>query len=192
MRKKVSFDYYVLLFFLVSFFGWGWEVMLYLVREGRFVNRGILSGPWLPIYGAGGLFLYLLFANPLLNSRLSGGQHDGRIRNPLFVFLISMTVCSVLEYLAGHFLEKTWGVKWWDYSGMPFNLNGHICLMSCLMFGIGGLFLVFFLLPVYTGLYHRIPEKVRLAAGLFLLGAFVMDAARSADFPNIGKGITYR
>lgn len=51
MRKKVSFDYYVLLFFLVSFFGWGWEVVLYLVREGRFVNRGILSGPWLPIYG---------------------------------------------------------------------------------------------------------------------------------------------
>ena len=140
MRKKVSFDYYVLLFFLVSFFGWGWEVVLYLVREERFVNRGILSGPWLPIYGAGGLFLYLLFSNPLLVGLLSGRrQADGRIRKPISVFLISMTVCSVLEYMAGSLLEKAWGVKWWDYSGMPFNLNGHICLMSCLMFGIGGL-----------------------------------------------------
>ena len=184
MREKVSFDYYVLLFFLVSFFGWGWEVCLYLVREGRFVNRGILFGPWLPIYGAGGLFLYLLFSDLLLGKR-------GK-RKPLPIFLISMTVCSVLEYLAGALLEKEWGVKWWDYSGMPFNLNGHICLMSCLMFGVGGLFLIFFLLPVYTGLYHKIPEKARLAAGLLLLGLFVMDAAHSADFPNIGRGITYR
>lgn len=193
IRKKVSFDYYVLLFFLVSFFGWGWEVVLYLVREGRFVNRGILSGPWLPIYGAGGLFLYLLFRNPLLKSLVSGKrQADGRIRKPLPVFMISMTVCSVLEYLAGSLMEKAWGIKWWDYSGMPFNLNGHICLMSCLMFGIGGLFLVFFLIPVYTGLYRRMPEKVRLAAALLLLGLFIMDAAHSADFPNVGKGITYR
>ena len=184
MREKVSFDYYVLLFFLVSFFGWGWEVCLYLVREGRFVNRGILFGPWLPIYGAGGLFLYLLFSDLLLGKR-------GK-RKPLPIFLISMAVCSVLEYLAGALLEKEWGVKWWDYSGMPFNLNGHICLMSCLMFGVGGLFLIFFLLPVYTGLYHKIPEKARLAAGLLLLGLFVMDAAHSADFPNIGRGITYR
>ena len=56
MRKKVSFDYYVLLFLFVSFLGWMWEVGIYLVRDGAFVNRGILSGPWLPIYGAGALF----------------------------------------------------------------------------------------------------------------------------------------
>ncbi|MCM1174134.1 MAG: putative ABC transporter permease [Blautia sp.] len=183
MRKKVSFDYYVLLFFLVSFLGWGWEVCLYLVREGRFVNRGILSGPWLPIYGAGGLFLYFLFS-----ALMPGGWK----RKQLPVFLLSMAFCSVLEYLAGSLLERAWGVKWWDYSGMPFNLNGHICLMSCLMFGIGGLFLVFVLLPAYTGLYHRMPEKARLAAGLLLLGLFIMDAAHSADFPNAGRGITYR
>ncbi len=48
MRKKVSFDYYVLLFLFVSFLGWMWEVGIYLVRDGAFVNRGILSGPWLP------------------------------------------------------------------------------------------------------------------------------------------------
>lgn len=53
MKAKVSFDYYVLLFFLVSFLGWVWEVCIYLVRDGQFVNRGILSGPWLPIYGEG-------------------------------------------------------------------------------------------------------------------------------------------
>lgn len=178
MKAKVSFDYYVLLFFLVSFLGWVWEVCIYLVRDGQFVNRGILSGPWLPIYGAGTLFLYLLLRRWK--------------RRPLPVFLISMTVCSLLEYLAGFFLEKAWGIRWWDYSDMPLNLDGHVCLMSGLMFGLGGLFLVFFLIPVYTGLYHKIPEKVRLAAVFLLLGIFVADAAHGADFPNIGQGITYR
>lgn len=175
--KRISFDYYVLLFFLISFLGWVWEVGIYLVRERRFVNRGILSGPWLPIYGVGALFLYLLL-RPWK-------------RRPIPVFLISMTVCSLLEYLAGFFLEKAWGIRWWDYSGMFLNLDGHVCLMSSLMFGLSGLFLVFFLIPVYAGLYHKIPEKGRLAAGLFLIGLFVMDAAHSADFPNIGSGITY-
>lgn len=175
--KRESFDYYVLLFFLVSCLGWIWEVGIYLVREGKFVNRGILSGPWLPIYGAGALFLYLLL-RPFK-------------RRPLSVFLISMTVCSLLEYLTGFFLERAWGVRWWDYSGMFLNLGGHVCLVSSLLFGCGGLFLVFVLIPVYTGLYHKIPEKGRLAAILILLGLFVMDAAHSADFPNFGRGITY-
>ena len=177
MRKKVSFDYYVLLFLFVSFLGWMWEVGIYLVRDGAFVNRGILSGPWLPIYGAGALFLYFLLRQWK--------------RRPALVFLISTTVCSLLEYLAGFFLEKAWGVRWWDYSGMYLNLDGHVCLMSGLMFGLGGLFLVFVLIPVYTGLHHKIPEKGRLAAMLLLSGIFVADAAYSADFPNIGRGITY-
>ena len=74
---------------------------------------------------------------------------------------------------------------------MYLNLDGHVCLMSGLMFGLGGLFLVFVLIPVYTGLHHKIPEKGRLAAMLLLSGIFVADAAYSADFPNIGRGITY-
>ena len=94
MKKKVSFDYYVLLFFLVSFFGWIWEVCIYLVRARQFVNRGILTGPWLPMYGAGALFLYFLL--------------NRWRKKPLIVFLVSMTVCSALEYATGYFLKKMW------------------------------------------------------------------------------------
>ena len=177
MGKKLSFDYYVLLFFLLSLFGWLWEVGIYLVREKQFVNRGILTGPWLPIYGAGALFLYLILKRWK--------------KNPLLVFVISLTICSVLEYFSGFFLEKMWGVKWWDYSGMFLNLHGRICLMSCLLFGVGGIFLIFFIVPIYTALYNKISEKKRLTAAIILLLIFVADAAYSADFPNVGSGITY-
>lgn len=177
IRKIYSFDYYVLLFFLVSFFGWIWEVCIYLVREKQFVNRGIMAGPWLPVYGAGALFLYFLL-------------HRWR-KKPLLVFFASLGVCSLLEYVTGYFLLKMWGVRWWDYSGMFLDLNGHICFASCLMFGGGGVFLMSVLLPVYTAAYEKIPEKIRLMAAVVFLALFVMDAAYSADFPNAGRGITY-
>ena len=61
-RKKTTheFDYYVLLFFGLAFIGWLWEVGLYLATEHAFINRGVYRGPYLPIYGAGGLALCLL------------------------------------------------------------------------------------------------------------------------------------
>lgn len=46
---------YILLFMTCAFLGWIWEVMLHLIQHGQFVNRGVLHGPWLPIYGFGGL-----------------------------------------------------------------------------------------------------------------------------------------
>lgn len=177
MEKKVTFGYSLLLFFLVSFLGWVWEVCLYLVREQRFVNRGVLAGPWLPIYGAGAVFLYFLLRR--LPPKLPP------------VFLVSMSVCSVLEYGAGWALERMWGVRWWDYSEMPWNLNGRICLMSCLLFGAGGVLLRFVLLPVYTAVYRKSSAVARLAIGISLLVLFIADAAYSADFPNAGTGITY-
>lgn len=178
MEEKVSFDYYILLFFLVSFLGWIWEVCLYLVKEGKFVNRGILTGPWLPIYGMGALFLYFLLKRWK--------------KRPVAVFLISMIVCSVLEYASGCLLEKMWGVKWWDYSDMPLNLNGHICILSSIMFGVGGMILIYFLMPLYKKIYQKSSAKARTTIGLLLLLIFIIDAAYSADFPNAGNGITYR
>ena len=74
---------------------------------------------------------------------------------------------------------------------MFLNLHGRICLMSCLLFGVGGIFLIFFIVPIYTALYNKISEKKRLTAAIILLLIFVADAAYSADFPNVGSGITY-
>ena len=66
MRKKRlphEFEYYVLLFFLLAFAGWLWEVILYVFTEHAFINRGVYRGPYLPIYGVGGLLLCLLFSS---------------------------------------------------------------------------------------------------------------------------------
>ena len=59
LLEEYSVSQWVLLFFLYSFCGWCWEVFLYLVKERRFVNRGFLFGPILPIYGFGAVGILL-------------------------------------------------------------------------------------------------------------------------------------
>lgn len=176
-KINTDFFFYVWLFFLLSVFGWLWEGFLYLFKDDMYVNRGFLTGPWLPIYGAGSVMLEILF-------------HRWRDR-PLLTFVSSMVLCSALEYLAGWYLELTWGVKWWDYSSAPWNLQGRVCLYSSLLFGLGGMLLVWLVSPLFYSAYRRIPRKVQTGAGLLVLAIFLADAAYSAMWPNVGTGITY-
>lgn len=179
MKKRTtsnSFEYYVLLFFIIAFMGWLWEVVLYLFTEHAIINRGVYRGPYLPIYGVGGLLLCLLLCYLK--------------KHPVIVFLISMVICSLLEYITSFFLEKKWGIRWWDYSSHFLNLQGRICLMGAIAFGLGGSLLVCFFLPFYEKLYDRISAKWKTAAALILLVVFVVDAAYSAIRPNMGSGIS--
>lgn len=180
MKKKSlprSFDFYVLLFFIAAFAGWLWEVLLFFFTEHAFINRGVYEGPYLPIYGVGGLLLCMLLWHMK--------------KRPLPVFLLSLSVCTVLEYLTSLFLEQKWGIRWWDYSGHFLNLNGRICLLGAVVFGLGGTALVCLFLPFYEKLYDQIPEKWRKTASIFLLLVFIADGARCAMHPNMGTGISF-
>ena len=177
-QYRMDFFYFVWLFFLLSIFGWLWEVLLSVFQSDTYVNRGFLTGPWLPVYGIGGVMLEILF-------------HKWRDR-PILTFVSSMVLCTVLEYLTGWYLELTWGVKWWDYSGMPLNLHGRICFLSSLLFGVGGMLLVWVISPLFYSLYRKVSAKTRTALGLLAIAIFVADAAYSAMIPHAGFGITYR
>ncbi len=174
---KEDFMYYVWLFFVLAVFGWLWEGFLYLFKDDMYVNRGFLTGPWLPIYGIGGVMLELLF-------------HRWRDR-PVLIFVSSMAFCTLLEYVSGWYLELTWGVKWWDYSEMPLNLHGRICFLGSVLFGIGGMLLVWVISPLFYSLYRKIPVRVKSLIGLTVIVLFVADAAYSAILPHYGTGITY-
>lgn len=175
---KTDFIYYVWLFFMLAIFGWLWEGFLYLFKDDTYVNRGFLTGPWLPIYGMGGIMLEILF-------------RKWRDR-PVMIFLSSMALCTLLEYVAGWYLELTWGVRWWDYSDMRWNLHGRICFLSSLLFGLGGMLLVWVISPLFYSLYRRVPDRVKIGLGLAVIVVFAADAAYSAMAPHAGAGVTYR
>lgn len=177
-----GFFFYVSLFFLLSFVGWIWEVLLYAVQDRAFVNRGVLFGPWLPIYGCGGI---------ALNFMLKRWKNK-----PVLVFLLSACICSILEYFAGWYLEWAWGIKWWDYTGHFLNIKGRICLLCSLLFGLGGWLLICHVGPYLKRIYGKIYEeqkrrKVFQIICFILLILFIVDATWSTDFPNRGESISY-
>ncbi len=177
MKKRRDFDYYVLLFFCLAFVGWLWEVLLFLLTDHAFINRGVYRGPYLPIYGVGGVLLCFLLR-----------RYRGK---PFLVFALSMVVCSVLEYLTSYLLEVRWGIRWWDYSGHVLHVNGRICLAGAVVFGLGGTGLVCLLLPAYDRLYGKLPGKWRGVLSIVLLLLFVADATYCTMSPNTGQGITF-
>ena len=178
-RKNIqSFDFYCILFFVLAFFGWVWEVLLYLITQHAFINRGVYKGPYLPIYGVGGMLLYLLL------HRLK--------KSPLLVFFSSLVVCSLLEYFTSWFLEMRWGIRWWDYSDHFMNIGGRICLLGAVCFGIGGTILVCLFMPLYEKIFEMIPAKMRMILSVLLILLFVADAAYAGIRPNTGFGITVK
>ena len=185
-QKKVESFHYMrhysiwslmLLFFIFSFIGWCWEVSLHLILDGVFVNRGALHGPWLPIYGAGGILLLTLL---------------NRIRNhPVKEFFCIIFVCGMVEYWTSYYLETVYnGKKWWDYSGYFLNLNGRICAEGLLMFGIGGMAIVYIAAPLLDNRIREMKKQILIWSCLALLCLYAADSAYSAVHPNEGKGIT--
>ncbi len=176
-ERRYSIWSLILMFFIFSFVGWIWEVSLHLISDGTFVNRGMMHGPWLPIYGAGGaLILVILY-------KLRG--------KPAREFAATILLCGCVEYFTSWFLELTQnGQKWWDYSGYFLNLNGRICAEGLLVFGLGGMAIVYFLAPLLDNVIRKLRLRVLVPICLILLIIFGWDQIYSHKHPNTGKGIT--
>lgn len=123
----------IFFFFTGSACGYVWEVLIFLVKEGTFRNRGFLYGPWLPVYGIGTvLFSVILSPRELLPD--SSGKY--KKNHPVTVFFLSTLLGSGLELVIGWFLDFLWNLRYWDYSGYFLNFRGYICLASAFGFGV--------------------------------------------------------
>lgn len=167
----------VLQFFIFSFIGWTWEVLLHVYIDHAFINRGVMTGPWLPIYGSGGVLMLLLL------KRLA--------ENPKKLFLSIMVLCGVIEYVTAAFLEQVFHAKWWDYSDMLFNIKGRVCLAGLLLFAIGGCAIIYIASPWIDKKLAAMPAYVRRGICIVLTLIFVGDMIYSAFYPNTGAGITF-
>ncbi len=176
LRQGVQYDVpyevvdYALIFFIISFGGWCWEVFYNFIRTFQFANRGTLWGPVLPIYGTGAVLALVL----LKKFR----------KTPWLSFLLSIVVCLTIEYFTGYFLEKTKGVRYWNYDNMPFNLHGRICLFGGLLFGIGCLFAIYFVGPALYPILHKISKKNRWRLVAIFTAIILTDLIVSRFYPN--------
>lgn len=163
------------LFLAFSVAGWLFEVGLHLLLDGELVNRGTLLGPWLPIYGAGGLLSVLLL------TRFAA--------RPPVVFALGALLSTAIEFATGKYLLSVYGLRWWDYSMFPLNIDGLVSPPSTLVFGFGCCAAVYLASPLLLRGFRCVPRSTLrlLCAGLAVL--FVLDFGVSALHPNTGRGV---
>jgi len=155
------FCHIVLWFTVYSFIGWVYESILCSITEKSLVNRGFLNGPVCPIYGVGALLIIWM---------LSPAKD-----NIITLFFSGIVVTMVLEYITSYLLEKLFHTQWWDYSRFRFNLNGRICLLGAVVFGIFSVLLLRLIHPLVSGLVDRIPDAFCIAVSIVLLNVFIAD-----------------
>ena len=167
---------FIAMFFVFCFVGWAWEVGLHIVRDHTFVNRGFMYGPWLPIYGCGGVFIIAIL-NRFKNNKPK-------------LFVSAMLLCGVLEYFTSFALEYFKNMSYWDYHKMKVNLNGRVCLAGLIAFALGGFLGVYILGPLIRNFMEKLGKKKAIILCSVLVVLFIADAVICAAVgPNTGKGI---
>ena len=154
----------VLLFFAYSFLGWCIEVTLKFFQFHRFINRGFLTGPWLPIYGSGAV-LITLAVNGLAPLESSVGT----------TFALSFVLCGTVEYGTSYVMEKRFHARWWDYSQKPMNLHGRVWIGNLILFGLGGVLIIEVLDPLFLGLIGSLSLLRRQILAGVLGSVFLAD-----------------
>ena len=156
---------WVLLFYLYCFMGWIWESCYVSLKNHKWVNRGFLKGPLLPIYGSGAIVV--LISTLVVQ------------KNLVLVFIIGMIAATILEYITGALMEKLFHVRYWDYTTEPFNINGHVCLLCSLAWGVFSVLLVRFVNPPIEYLINNIPDEI-LEISAYIITVFItIDAVQS-------------
>ena len=120
-------------------------------------GRGFLFGPICPIYGYGALLILLCYQ---------------WLKWPWWAtFFMTILLCDTLEYLTSFGMEKLFHVRWWDYrESMKYTINGRVSLYTSILFGVGGLVIVYLAHPIVTTVVGWLsPLTTMILAGILFV-----------------------
>ena len=156
----------VVYFFIYAILGWVCEVVYCAVIDRQIENRGFLFGPYCPIYGFGAVIVLKLLV-PLEAW-------------PVWLFFAAMVACTLLEYVTSWAMEKVFDMRWWDYSQLKFNINGRVCLLNSVLFGVLGLALVYVVHPIVSDVVEKMPHPAYPVLAVFIVLSMSLDFMISA------------
>ena len=143
---------YFVEFIFYSFLGWVWESIYCTVKEKKWADRGFLFGPICPIYGCSVVGASVVFT-------LFPGLSDPSF--PVWgIFILCYLGSAVAEFGTSWVLEQRFHARWWDYSRMPLNIQGRICVPVSIAFGAAGVLIVKYLMPVVASTREMVPSAV--------------------------------
>ncbi|KAI4452000.1 hypothetical protein C823_006568 [Eubacterium plexicaudatum ASF492] len=153
-------------FILYGILGWIYETVYCSITELKWDNRGMLIGPYCPIYGVGAVLDILLCS---------------KLPDAWTVFLVCMLGSAILEYTTSYTLERIFHAVWWDYSHLPLNLNGRICLPCSIGFGFAGWIVLYGIQPYMALLTAPLSSNGQELLALLFMAVFAADCALTAD-----------
>lgn len=156
---------WLLIFYVYCVCGWIFESIVVSAQQKRFVNRGFLKGPMLPIYGFGATIM-LHVGLPLVG-------------HPIALFFAGMVTATAFEYVVGVLMESLFKVKYWDYSEHKFQFQGRICLQSSVAWGFLSIFLSYVLHKPVAGFITELSMTATVALALAVSVWFVYDTVTS-------------
>lgn len=177
----------VLYYFFYSALGWLVESMYCSVGEHKWVNRGFLTGPLCPIYGAGAVVM-AVFLQPLKELPFPIGVFGIKFSmTPLLVFVVGMILADIVEFITSLAMEKLFHARWWDYSEKPFNIQGRICLQHTLYWGTASIVFTYVIHPFFSKYAEKLfPSTapnilyITLTVILFIFTLDIINAVRNA------------
>lgn len=168
-----SLTQWVLFFFWYCFLGWIWECSYVSVkksvtnRKWKFVNRGFLHGPMIPIYGFAAITI-LLSTIPVRG-------------NTVVVYLAGAATATLFELVTGTVMERLFKVKYWDYSNLPLNYHGHICVFVSLFWGALSVLLVQVIHVPVEDILLQMPAFISEMVAFVLMAVFICDVTLSVN-----------
>lgn len=175
MGEAITYSYsltqWILFFFWYCFLGWIWECLFVSVKRAwknkkwEFVNRGFLNGPLIPIYGFAAITILLATI---------------QVReNTIAIYVLGALTATLFEMVTGTVMERLFKVKYWDYSDMPLNYHGHICLFVSLFWGAFSVLLVRIIHVPVENLLMQVPSFLCEAFAFVFMAIFAYDTTVS-------------
>ena len=144
---KITFKRILAYFIIYSFLGFIIETIFGMLTKGVIESRqSCLYGPFCCIYGLGAAVMI-------------PGLQKFKKKN-WTLFLAGAIEGSIVEYVISWLGEIVFHIKWWDYSNMPFDINGRICLLFTIFWGILALVLMRLINPYIEKFIDKIPKKL--------------------------------
>ena len=186
------FLYWVFLFFLFNVMGWVMESTIESLNHKRLINRGFFTGPYIPLYGAGGV-MFAAIGIPLKTA------FDSPAVNAFLVFFVGMSVATLMEYAAGSALERLFNKTFWDYSALKltqkFTYKNRISLVSSLFFGVLSLFMTYCLYGIvekvvrpFVQTYPYLVLTINCVMTVVMLGDGVVQLIKHGRMRNFLEG----
>lgn len=162
--KKISFIETIYIFTICSILGYLIEVGYVFLAVGKVVSRGMLYGPYCPIYGFGGTILYVLFYNLKRDKKYIP-----------YAFFTASIVLGAFELLCGLIFKHIFNIEMWNYSGKFLNILNYTTVPILIAWGILGTLYVFLIHPILLKIVGIIPKNIAKRLAYIILVIFLSD-----------------